>query len=445
MDAVRLDWVTMGFAAVATGVSGVLSGVAPAFRSARADVLPALREGAGGSAGPRASGARQSLLITEAALAVMLLVAALLVGRSLGRLMDVDAGYDADNVLTARVYLPGATEGRAQTDAFVAQLLERLRAVPDVVAAGAGGMAPFGDSTMATALTIPVPGRESVVARSRVYVVTPGYAEALRLRLRAGRLLDEADFASSSQSPLVNEEFVRTFLQGGVRPLGFTIDSVLARGVRAEIVGVVGNVLKEGLRATVQPEVYVVPAHRYNIRSEIHVLVRTARDPSALAGTLRGLVRELRADAAIDRVTTLAAQVSESVGTEQSATTTLRGLALAAMLLAAVGLYGVLSHLVSTREREIGVRAALGATRRQIAWLVVGDGLGTTIVGLLIGLAAAAGVTRLMKALLFGIDPLDPVSFVLAAMGLSVVSLVSCALAARRATRVDPLVALRSE
>jgi putative ABC transport system permease protein len=342
------------------------------------------------------------------------------------------------------VYLPGATQGQAQTDAFVPLLLDRLRALPGVVAAGAGGMAPFGRRTMATGLRVSFAGREPITARSRVYVVTPGYAEALRLRLRAGRLFSEGDRSSGMQSLLVNEEFVRTFLQGAT-PVGLIIDPILTRGVPAEIVGVVGNVLKEGLRAAAQPEVYVVPAHKYGLRSEIHLLVRTTGDPVALTGAVRDIVRDLRADAAIDNLTTLAAQVSESVGTERSATTTLRGLALMAMLLASVGLYGVLSHLVSTREREIGVRTALGASRLQIAWIVVGDGMATTLMGLTIGLVVAASVTRLMTSLLYGIDPLDPVSFVTAAAGVSAVSLLACALAARRAAKVDPLVALRTE
>jgi predicted permease len=443
LDDVRVDWLMCVVASVVTVTSGVIAGLVPAFGSVRRDMVTALRDGAGATVGPIAGKARRTLLAGEAAMAVMLLVVALLVGRSLMTLMRVDAGYDADNVVTARVFLPGSQRGQAETDVFVPILLERVRALPGVIAVGAGGMAPFGRLTMATQLTVNVPGRVPVAARSRVYVVTPGYAEALRLRLRSGRYFESSDLASGTQTMLVNEEFVRTFLQG-VGPVGFTTESFLTRGARAEIVGVVGNVLKEGLRSAVQPEVYVVPAHRYSLRSEIHLLARTAGDTSALMRALRETVHSLRADAAVDDLTTLRVQVSESVGKERLATTTLAGLALMATLLAAVGLYGVLSHVVSARQRELGVRAALGASGRQIARLVIGDGMRTTGVGLVIGLAAAAGVSRFLGSMLFGIEPLDRLAFVLAGVLLTAVAFVACVVPARRAARVDPIEALRA-
>jgi hypothetical protein len=340
------------------------------------------------------------------------------------------------------VHLPGAGRGRAETDAFVPELLDRVRAVPGVVAAGAGGMAPFSDLTMSTPVTVPVAGRSPVTAVSRVYVISPGYAETLQLRLRAGRFFTQGDLASATQKMVVNEAFVRTFLQGA-EPVGFVTDSFLTRGVRAEVVGVVGNVLKDGPRTAPLPEVYVVPAHRYSLRSEIHLLARTTGDPEALMRSLPGLVQGLRADAAIDTVTTLDAQASESIGTERLATTALTGLAAFAVLLAAVGLYGVLSQIVSARTRELGVRTALGATRGRIARLVIGDGMRTTGVGLVIGLAAAAGISRFLDGMLFGIEPLDPISFVLAGLLLAVVAFVACVGPARRAARVDPIEVLR--
>jgi putative ABC transport system permease protein len=443
VDNIRVDGLMLAVACAITLVSGALSGLAPAARGARQDLVSSLREGSGSSASSRAGRLRRLLLGTEAALAVMLLVVALLVGRSLVALLAVDPGYEASDVVTARVYMPARRPGQMQTDPFVAALLDRIRAVPGVVAAGAGAMAPFGYINVATQLTVTVPGRAPVSARSRVYVVTPGYAEALRLRLHSGRLLTEPDLASGVQAMLVNQEFVRAFLQG-TEPIGFITDSLLTRGVRGEVVGIVDHVLKDGLDSEPQPEVYIVPAHRYVLAGEVHVLVRTSGEPAPVIAALRGTVDTLRPDVAMD-ATTLQAQTLESVGKQRLATALLAGLALMALLLGAVGLYGVMSQAVSTRVRELGVRTALGASGGHIARSVIGEGMRTTGAGLAIGLAVAAALTRLIESMLFGVKPLDPLSFAVAAFVLGAVALVACLLPAWRAARVDPLVALRTE
>jgi putative ABC transport system permease protein len=442
LDAVRLDWTVLSFSCAVSAMAGVIASLVPALRSARIDILPVLRVGQ--STARSTIRSRRVILVVQASVAVVLLVAATLLGRSLFTLLAVDGGYVADGVLTALVYPPASPPGQAGTDDFFPQLLQRLRSMPGVIAAGAGTMAPFGRSTSTTTMAIPVLGRAPVAGRSRVYVVTPGYAEALRLRLVSGRFLNEADLAASTQSLLVNEAFVRTFLTG-VEPLGFVVDSILSRDVRAEIVGVVGNVLKDGLDTEPQPEVYVVPAHRYALRNQVNIVVRTSTDPIALAAPLREALRSLRSDVAVDTVTTLAAQTAESVATERLSAMTFMILSAMATLLTAVGLYGVLSHLVASRARELSVRTALGATRRHVALIVMGDGMGTVLVGLAIGLGLAAGLTRLMQTMLFGIDPLDPWSFVLAVMFLSAVALVACFLPARRAARIDPMSVLRAE
>ena len=443
VDDIRVDGLMLAVACAVTLVSGVLSGLAPAARGARQDLVSSLREGSGSSASSRAGRLRRLLLGTEAALAVMLLVVALLVGRSLAALLAVDPGYEASHVVTARIYMPARQPGQMQTDPFVAALLDRIRAAPGVVAAGAGAMAPFGHINVATQLTVTAPGRAPVSARTRVYVVTPGYAEALRLRLRSGRLLTEPDLASGVQAMLVNMEFVRAFLQG-TEPIGFITDSLLTRGVRGEVVGVVDHVLKDGLDSEPQPEVYIVPAHRYVLAGEVHVLVRTSGGPAPVIAALRGTVDTLRPDVAMD-ATTLQAQTLESVGKQRLATALLAGLALMALLLGAIGLYGVMSQAVSTRVRELGVRTALGASGGHIARSVIGEGMRTTGAGLAIGLAVAAALTRLIESMLFGIRPLDPLSFGVAAFVLGAVALVACLLPAWRAARVDPLVALRAE
>jgi putative ABC transport system permease protein len=440
---IRLDWTTAAFASVVSLLSGLAAGSMPALRSGRQNLLRGLR-GTATTPARHTAKARRTLLVAEASLAMLLLVVATLVGRSFGRLLDVDPGYDPARVLTARVFLPWAALRPGEADQFAEALLVRLRAVPSVQAAGGGWMTPFGGSTSANTFTIAVPGREAVSARSLVNVVTPGYAEALRLRLRAGRLLTDADRSAPTQSLVVNQEFVRTFL-AGVEPVGFNVGVILSRGVTAEVVGVVNNVLKDGLQSAPAPEVYVVAAHRYTIGGEIKLVVRTDTDPIHLAGTVRQLVRDLRSDAAVDNVLPLTSQLSDSVRTERLAASTLGSFATIATLLAALGLYGVVSYSVSTRQREIGIRAALGASRRDVVALVVRDGMGVAGIGLTLGLIGGAVAARVLQSQIAGIQPADGVAFVIAPAVLTAVTFTACLLPARRAVRMDPAAALRHE
>jgi putative ABC transport system permease protein len=278
------------------------------------------------------------------------------------------------------------------------------------------------------------------------YVVTPGYAEALRLRLMRGRLLDERDLASGSQSLLVNEQFVRTFLQDA-EPIGLRLPaSVVTDKVdTSEIIGVVANVLKDSLDQQPQPELYVTTAHGAAIRREVNVVLRTVGDPGAYANDLRRIVAELRSDAALDGVAPLTAQVADSVAQPRFTAAVLLAFAVLALLLAAVGMYGVLSYTVACRRREMGVRTALGASPTAIVWMVMREGMVVAMLGVAVGVATAAALTRLMQALLVGIEPLDPTSFLAAAGTVLVASLVSCGLPARSAAATDPAMTLRSD
>ena len=444
LDAVALDVRALGFAIAATVGAGLLSSIVPAVRGARRRLVPALRDGAGASAGGRTARIRGALLAGEAAMAVMLLIAAMLLGRSFVELTRVDGGFDVDRVVSARVYLPGSARGEADSEAFLRDVLERLRSRPGVAAAGAGSMAPFSPSTAVASFTMTPPGRGPVDARATVYVVTPGYAEALGLRLRAGRFLEERDRAGGLQAVVVNETFATTFLSG-LEPVGLRFDSILARGGASEIVGVVGDVLKDGLERRPQPEAYVTTAHGYAIQREVNLIVRAAGDPVALVASLRQDVQSVEPRAAVDSVRTLAGAVSESLSRPRFAATVLGAFATLATLLAAVGLYGVLSYSVSRRRREIGIRAALGASRGRLLALVVGEGLGVAAIGLVAGVAGAAALTRLLGALLFGVRPLDPITFLAAPAVLLVVALAACLLPARRAAATSPVVALRGD
>jgi putative ABC transport system permease protein len=440
---IQVDWTMAAAATVISLISGVAAGVVPALRGGRLTLMNVLRT-TGASASRQATRSRRALLVAETALAMMLVALATLAGRGFTRLMSIDPGYNAEHVLSAGLFLPADTP-RADANQFAFALLEQLRGMPNVRAAGAGWMSPFGRSTAAQTFTLGAPGRALVSAASLVNVVTPGYAEALGLHLRAGRLLTAADLSSATMSVVVNEEFVRTFL-GGVDPIDLTLGTILSRTAEARIVGVVNNVLRDGRQSKAEPELYLVPAHRFSFGGgQIKLVVRSDGDPTALAGTVGDLVRRLRKDAALDKVVPLAAELSDSVRTERLATRTMGSLAVLATLLAAIGLYGVLSYNVATRWREIGIRAALGADARDIVTLVVRDGLAVTAVGLLLGLGVAAAGGRLLQAALFGIEPLDPAAFMFAPLVLLVVALIACVIPALRATRIDPALALRAE
>ncbi len=453
---VRTDARVLAFAALASVGSGLLAGLLPAVRAASTELLPALRDGVGASAGARTLRLGGGLLVAEAALAVVLLVSASLLVRSFFRLVTVDPGYDATNVLLARVFLPGTNRPPERTRAFVDALLERLRATPGVKAAGAGNMAPFVGNTTLTQFNLPQagPGGERVIARAVTYAVTPGYAEALALRLREGRLLQAADLTSGIRSMVVNEEFARTYVNDGkpvvgrrydIRAMGRVGEGIFgAASVTVEIVGVVGNVLKNGLDAKPQSEIFLLAHQGYNLPSELNVVVRTGREPGKLAPSVRSLVAELEPMAALD-VATLRSRVTASVSQPHFTASLLLAFALLALTLAATGLYGVLSYNVSQRRREIGVRAALGASRRDIVGLVLRQGLAVTGLGLVLGVACATAVTRLLEKLLFGVTPLDGVAFAAAPTLLLAVALVACLVPARQAAAVSPAEALRCE
>ena len=457
LDDIRVDGVVLAFAAVASIAAGLLSGSVPALRASRVDLVSALRDGAGASAGLRMTRLRAGLLVAEAALAVMLLIGAGLLIRSFVGLVRVDAGYTVDNVLTAQAFLPvagGAGPPQASPAAvartldFAGTLLTRLRAVPGVSAAGAGNLAPLGGAMTIGAFDLPGafgPDGAPVVARATEYSVTSGYAEALGLRLRGGRLLVDADRASAIRPFVVSESFVRAYLTDDRPVVGRRFEGLAGPGTTVELVGVVADVLLGGLDTEPQPAIYWPMGEESPLQGRLFLIVKTDGDPAATIPALRSLVREADPGAALDAVGPLAARVAASVGQPRFVAALLGAFAVLALVLAAIGLYGVLSYNVTRRRREIGVRLALGASRADIRWLVVGQALCVTAVGLVLGIAGAAAATRLMQELLFGVTPLDWVSFTVAPLVLLVVALVACLAPARRAAGADPAQSLRCE
>ena len=451
LDAARIDLRAIACAAAAVLATAILSGLAPALRAARVDLNDSLHGGDGASAcgfrSARAQRLRSTLLVLESAFAVLLLVGAMLLARSFTKLTHIDAGYTPDRVLAVEVYVPGgdADNQAARMHALVASILDRVRAVPAVAAAGAGNMMPLDGGTQIAGFPSPwtAPGATPGNARALQYLVTPGYQEALGLRLRQGRLFTDADLSDGTRAWVVNEEFARLYLPP--QPVGYRFEQRPPTGPEpTEIVGVVANVLKDGNDRRPQPEIYRVLRDSARVFSRFEMVIRTESAPTSVAPSVRAVILNAAPSAAVETVP-LSQRVVESVDQPRFAATVLATLAGLALVLASVGLYGVLSYGGLQRRRELGVRAALGAERRDLIRLVVREGLGVTLVGLAIGLAAAAAATRLMQSALFGVTPLDPISFAAAPIVLVFVATIACLLPAARAAAVHPSEALRCE
>lgn len=451
LNDVQIDARVLAFSLLASLATTALAGLAPALRGARFHLVESLRGGDGATAdgfrGRRARQLRDGLLMAESAFATMLLVGAALLAHSFFRLTHVDAGYAPERVLSARVQMPrGATPERASQ--FADDVLARLRATPGVVFAGAANMMPFANVIGISTFSIPGPSGEPVATRSLSYLVTPGYAEALGLRLRAGRLFDARDEASGLRSMIVNDEFVRQYLGAGPA-VGRRFDNMLRRtdnGLVTEIIGVVGTTLKEGNDRAPEPEIYFV--HRgqgRRLEGALSIVVRTAGRPGEWAAAVRQTLRASDGEAIIERVEPLADPLWASVAQPRFATSVLGSFAGVALALASVGLYGVLSYSVSQRRRELGVRAALGASRAALVGLVLREGLTMTGAGAVIGLVAAAGAARVMQSSLFGITALDPLSFAAAPLVLLPIAVAACLIPAIRGASVSPATALRGE
>jgi putative ABC transport system permease protein len=451
LDQVRVDARTLALAVAAVVCTALVSGLAPALRGSRVDLADSLHGGdgasAGGFRGQRAQRLRDLILGAEAAFAVMLLVGALLLARSFVRLTHVDAGYTPSGVLTVAVFVPGgdAHARDGAITALAAEGVERIRALPGVVAAGATNMMPLDRSLDIVGFPAPwtPPGQARPPAHALSYWVTPGYAEALALRFRAGRAFTREDLTNATRYWIVNETFARQYLPP--HPVGFQFP--WNRGeikFTAEIIGVVADVLKDGNDAKPQPEMYTLLRDREQFSSHFEIALRTNGSPAALAPAVRDALRALAPTASIE-TTTLSRRLEQSVDQPRFAMTVLVSFALTSLGLAGIGLYGVLSYAVFQRRRELGVRAALGASRRSIVGLIVREGLVMASTGVAVGLACAAGLTRLMQSALFGVTPLDATSFVSAPVILLLIALLACAVPAMRAATTDPAEALRHE
>jgi putative ABC transport system permease protein len=451
LDEIQVDARFLIVALSAAVFVGVISGIAPALRGSRVALATLMQVGGPRSTGTSGGYVRRVLLAAEAALAVVLLVGAALLARSFAELVRVDAGYDPANVLTADVRLPDAAGTEARRSMLAVSMVERLRSLPGVRSAGAGDMAPFGSMLSSFGFTLPgmttAEGRPVAVTALRA-IVTPGYAEALGMRLKEGRFFDAEDTGSAIRSILVNEAFAKTYFGDG-RPVAGRLfpgmfPNWLGKTTMVQVVGVVEDMLPAALDARPQPQIFVAQGATVHI-GRATLVVRVDGDPAAIASQLRGIVQQTEPGATIERAGPLAAKISASVGEPRFATFVLVAFAVLALVLATTGLYGVLSYNIAQRRREIAVHAALGAAPRDLVKMVMREGLTTTVIGLAAGVVLATIATRAMASALFGVTPLDIVSFVTGPLLLLMVACVACVVPARRAVGIDPVEALKTD
>jgi putative ABC transport system permease protein len=428
----------------------VLVGLLPARHAARADALEGLRgEGRAPLAGPGAHRARAAFVVAEVALAVVLVSAAGLLGKSLLLLQTASLGFEPDGALSARVSLPRSFGQEPLTTRTLAVALEeRLRVLPGVTAAGVGQALPL--TGLRTSANLRVEGREvepSAQPDVAWRVATPAYFQALGVRLLRGRSFDHRDRAGTPQVALVNATFARQVF-GDEDPVGRRVGTGLdgPSGTWVTIVGVVGDTPQENVAKAVHPEMYRPLAQDYRMApASLAVVLRTAGDPAALAPALRREVAAARSDLAVSEVQSLTSLARESIAGPRAAAQVLGLFAGLALSLAALGLYGVMSCLVGERRHEVGVRLALGARPSAVVSMVLGRSLAFAGLGLGLGLAAALVLGRLLEGVLFGVRSHDPATLALVSLVLLLVAAAAAYAPARRASRLDPAVVLRTE
>jgi putative ABC transport system permease protein len=453
LNEVHIDASVLLFTTAVALVTGVVFGLIPAMHAARPGVGQMLREGSRGTSAPRASGrVRGLLVVTEMALAVVLLTGAGLLIRSFVRLLAVDPGFRPEHVVTFNLTLPEPKYSAGQrVRAVVADLSERMKTLPGAQATAIGFGLPM--SGMQFRTNVDVAGRPPLPPGKRnpidVRIASPGYFATLGIPLLRGRDFTSADRATTTQVALINQETARRYFSGedpvGKRiELGWSRDTAGTGGPTAmggEIIGIVGDVKQFGLSADATPMTYL-PFEQAAL-NDLSVVVRSTADPAAVGNAARRLVREVDPDLPIFGFTTLEDVIAESVSQPRFYTLLLGVFAGLALILAAVGIYGVISYLVSQRTRELGIRIALGATAPQVLRLVLGQGLVLAIAGVVVGLGASFWLTRLIASLLYGVGAADPLTFFGVVVVLLAVASLACYLPARRAARVDPLTAIR--
>jgi putative ABC transport system permease protein len=464
IDTVQVDGLVLAFTAALALVTSLIFGLLPALRSARTDLSLIIK--GGGRGGTRDHRLLGGLVVAEIAVALILLAGAGLMINSLLRLQQVEPGYETRNILTMQLALPEARypDSRPeQTIGFYQQLIERVKALPGVENAGVANVIPLaggGWGKLFSREDQPPPKSPDEISALQYRKVSDGYFETLGIRLVAGRYLSESDTATGLPVAVVNETAARRFWPEGspigkVFKLGPPEEMVPAgilrpnfRFIRWTVVGVVRDIKQDGLGSNSDPEIYTLQQQGINndgATRTMYLAVRTANDPTALTAAIRRQVSELDREQPIANVATMDERRADSLQRTRFNTLLLSVFAAIALLLAMIGIYGVMSYSVAERTRELGIRMALGAQRGNVLSQVVKRGMSLVALGGLIGLGGALGLTRLMSGMLYSVGARDPLTFAAVAALLVGVALLACYLPARRAAKVDPMEALRSE
>lgn len=441
---VAIDRTVLLFSLALSFAGPLIFGVVPALVSSRPGPVTERVE-----SGSRETRPLRNLLVAgEVAFSIVLVVGAVLLLRSLSRLREVDPGFDQDHAIAFTMTLPSAryTDAAARLGAF-REIERRLTELPGVQAVGASSTLALRGFTWTGDSTVEGRDRRDYERETRHASTTAGYFSAMGIRLIAGRWFADTDTRQTPPVTIVNETLARKYFRG------LPFDQVVGRRIAfgrpqdnspwVEIVGVVSDEKQDGLDEPVQPNAYSSISQR--MQNPLTFVVRSPQAPSAVVAEARRAVARVDKDLALSNVTTLKDVVEGSMETPRFRTTLLTVFAAIALLLAALGIYGVLAYVVSQRARELGIRLALGARPSELFRLVVGQGLRPVAAGAVAGLIASAALTGLMRSLLFGVEAIDPATYLLALVTLGLIALGACALPAMRATRVDPLVALRDE
>ena len=457
---IGVDVLVLVFSLLITILTGIIFGLAPALHISKPDLNSSLKEGGRGSTGGRHF-VRNFLVVAEISFALMLLIMAGLTIKSFQQLLNINLGFRTENVLTMRLTLPTARYKTEQVAPFYQQLLDEIKALPGVQSAGAVTILPLsGSYSSGTTLVEDTSAGEGLQRfNGRPYLeadrrnATPGYFESLGATLLSGRMITDADTQTAPPVAIVDEKFARRFWPDGNAvgkriAVGGTRDNLLW----GEIVGVISHIRHYGTNKEGQDRAYFPEGREQiyfplaqNPSRTMYLAIHTATDASSLINPVRNAVLAMDKDLPVYEVKTMEQLVSKSVANPRLNVVLLGIFAAVALILSAVGIYGVMSYSVTQRTHEIGIRMALGATSKDVLKLVVGLGLTLTGVGVGVGLVSAFFLTRLMATLLFGVSSTDPVTFVVIPLILTAVAFVACFIPARRATKVDPMVALRYE
>ncbi|CAN5347425.1 ABC transporter permease [soil metagenome] len=452
VDEISFDWRVFGFTLAAAVFTGLVSGLAPAVQATRVDVNHSLKETAGrGTAGAGRNWLRSALVVTEVALALVLLVGAMLLVRTFSKMHEVEPGFDPHNVLTFRVKPSGQRyETTAQLADFYRRATERIGVLPGVQNVAVTNQLPLeGQYNLPLEFADQLGQIETVQFR----LITPDYFRVMKIGLKRGREFAEADNEAAPNVAIVNETFARRYLSNA-DPEGrrILVGRTLGAPNPLHIVGVVGDTKQSNLSSPAPPAVFV-PASQVQAglwgflrRSmTMRFVIRTASDPLRLSAAVKREMLGVDSTLPVTNIRLMDEVLSRSVAQQRFNMLLVGIFAGLGLVLAVVGIYGVMSYAVAQRTNEIGIRMALGARGGDVLKLVVGQGMKLTLIGVAIGLLAAFALTRLMKSLLFGVSATDPVTFAAIALLLAVVALLACYIPARRATKVDPMVALRYE